>query len=365
MSSSLPGSILALATQGKDGGDEERLQELLQGLEVSRFPFDRSAKVSSFVRLFRTLASTRPKLAVMEGTGVAGGLALILARWAFRIRYVVSSGDAVGPYVAARHPMLGVLAALYERFLYRNSAGFIGWTPYLVGRALSLGASRGVTAAGWAPFPSSPDARTLARERVRRNLGIPEQALVVGIVGSLGWSPRRRYCYGQELVQALRITRRNDLRVIIVGDGDGRSRLLDLAGDASGKTVFFVGRVARQAVPEYLAAMDIASLPQSVDKVGSFRYTTKLSEYVAAGLPIVTTQVPLAYDFSGGWIWRLPGNSPWDAAFVKAMARMLDAVTPEEIAVKRDAVPVGTPIFDREIQRERVRAFLSDIGERA
>ena len=43
---------------------------------------------------------------------------------------------------------------------------------------------------------------------------------------------------------------------------------------------------------EFLAAFDLASLPQSVDRVGSFRYSTKLSEYLAAGLPIVTSQIP-------------------------------------------------------------------------
>ena len=51
-------------------------------------------------------------------------------------------------------------------------------------------------------------------------------------------------------------------------------------------------------MPNHLAAFDLASLPQSVDGVGSFRYTTKLSEYLAAGLPIVTGQIPAAYDLT-------------------------------------------------------------------
>jgi hypothetical protein len=52
--------------------------------------------------------------------------------------------------------------------------------------------------------------------------------------------------------------------------------------------------VARDAVPDYLAAFDVASLPQSCDQIGAFRYTTKLPEYLAAKLPIVTGELPVA-----------------------------------------------------------------------
>ena len=56
--------------------------------------------------------------------------------------------------------------AMYERMLCRFSAGFIGWTSYLVGRAISFGAPRGMTAAsgpGWTtPSRSSPSARRAA-----------------------------------------------------------------------------------------------------------------------------------------------------------------------------------------------------------
>jgi hypothetical protein len=51
----------------------------------------------------------------------------------------------------------------------------------------------------------------------------------------------------------------------------------------------------------------------SVDQVGSFRYTTKLSKYLAFGLPVITGQIPLAYDLDDGWIWRLAGDAPWIA----------------------------------------------------
>jgi glycosyltransferase involved in cell wall biosynthesis len=292
----------------------------------------------------------------MEGTGVAGGAAVIGARLLGGVSYVVSSGDAVAPFVGIAHPLLVPFAALYERLLCRLSAGFIGWTPYLVGRALTLGAPRGVTAPGWSP-PARPD----ARQRIRKELGIPDRAIVFGLVGYLEWAPRLDYCYGMELVRALRRTDRDDVRVLVVGGGPGLERLREEAGPELGRRVLLPGQVAHEAVPSYLAAIDVASLPQSVDGVGSFRYTTKLSEYVSAGLPLVAAQVPMAYDLDDGWIWRLGGATPWDGRYVSELAQLIDSLGWTEIEERRRAAAADGPLFDRDRQRRRVTAFLSEL----
>ena len=83
----------------------------------------------------------------------------------------------------------------------------------------------------------------------------------------------------------------------------------------------------------YLAAMDFASLPQSRDGVGMFRYTTKISEYAAAGLPIVTGRLPLAYDLDDGTMIRLPGFAPWSPQYIAAMADLMNEVTVREKGV--------------------------------
>src|SRR5204863_4201797 len=94
---------------------------------------------------------------------------------------------------------------------------------------------------------------------------------------------------------------------LLVGDGSGRARLEARAAGLPAGRVVFTGRVPQDELPAYYSAMDVGSLPQSVDRVGSFRYTTKLSEYLAFRLPVVTGHIPLAYDLDGGWLWRLPG----------------------------------------------------------
>ena len=357
--------ILAFATKGASSNEEERLRALLADApaRVEWFPFDRSAKFRSFRQIVRMLKTRRYKLAVMEGTGLAGGLALLWSRLWRRCRYIVSSGDAVGPWVRSARPGLGWLFSMYEKRLCRRAAGFIGWTPYLVGRALTFGSPRAVTAPGFALHPLSPEEMINARKRTRAQLGIPDSTLVFGLVGSLVWNRRVRFCYGWELVQAIARVDRRDVAVMVVGDGSGLDALRTIAQHKKdmGRRVFLTGGVANVRVMEYLAAMDVASLPQSVDGVGSFRYTTKISEYVAARLPVVTGQIPMAYDLDGGWMWRLPGRAPWDERYVDALAQLMRTITPQAVVARRDRLPEKLDAFDRAAQVRRVAAMIHDI----
>ncbi len=341
--------LLAFATQGAGGNDEARLRALLANHPADWFPFRRTFNLD----LWRTLIRSRYPLVVMEGTGIAGGLPLIAAKFLAGQRYIVSSGDAVAPFVRQKQPWLTPLFALYERLLYRHAAGFIGWSPYLTGRALTFGVPRAATAAGWSPS----SLRSSHGPRTREQLGIPQDALVIGIVGSLAWTASVRYCYGLELSEAARRTQRPDIRFLIVGEGNGRAELARL----SDPRVILTGFVPRETVPDYLAAMDLASLPQSCDGVGSFRYTTKLSEYLTAGLPVVTGQIPAAYDLDEGWLWRLPGRAPWTETYIEALAKLLDSLTPAELARKRDCVPGALPLFDRAAQVRRVTNLIDDV----
>src|SRR5262249_42677766 len=107
-------SIYAVSTLGTGSYDEARILSLLSAFRPQSIPFDRKKKWQGFRRIFRTLWRERPSLVVMEGTGVAGGIALLLGRWLAGVPYVVSSGDAVGPWVARQVFWAGPLFQLYE-----------------------------------------------------------------------------------------------------------------------------------------------------------------------------------------------------------------------------------------------------------
>ena len=349
--------VLVVATKGAGSNDERRILELLADFDPVSHPFERGRKAANLPRLLRRMVRDRPRLVVLEGTGIVGGVAVMLGRLLLGIPYVVSSGDAVGPFLAGTRAILAVPGWIYEALLCRLAAGFIGWTPYLVGRALTFGSPRAVTAAGFAQHPRSPLDRNAARER----LGIPRDALVFGIAGSLDWNERRGYCYGLELVRARAAVDRDDVVVLVVGGGSGLERLRRLAGARLGRHVLLPGPVPPEEVPTYLAAMDVGSLPQSLDQVGMFRYTTKISEYVDAQLPIVTGRLPLAYDIAETWSWRLPGEAPWADDYVNALARLMTTLKRDDVAAMRAGVPADLDAFDRGHQRRRVAAFVDEL----
>jgi glycosyltransferase involved in cell wall biosynthesis len=350
--------ILCFTTQGHDHVTDQRIRLLLEPLQPEVFPFDHGNKVRSALGLLRAALARRPTLIVMEGTGVAGGVALLLIDAVLRIPYVFCSGDAVGPYLRLRSPLLGLPGGLYERLLCRRCAGFVGWTPYLVGRAITFGAPRGMTAPGWTRSRASVD----GREQVRRRLGVSDETLVVGLTGALNHAEHLDYVYGAELVQAVRRLQRRDVVACIVGDGSGLERLRAMAGEDLGTRILLPGRVPPEDVPDYLAAFDAASLSQSVDRVGSFRYTTKLSEYLAAELPIITTENPVAYDLDNGYFWRLPGAAPWSSVYGDALVELLEEITPEQIAERRTAIRSwGADPFDKVTQQQRMTEFIEDL----
>jgi len=351
--------IAWFATKGTGSNEAQRMEALLSALpNVVELPFDKAKKRRSLTELWNAVKSEKPGLLVMEGTGIAGGLVCLAARFFLNVPYVFSSGDAVGPFVRALNPIAGLVFEVYERVLCRCCAGFIGWTPYLCGRAMAFGATRAVTAEGWVIGGS---ASGLSRAEIRKRWGIPEDALVVGIVGSLAWNPRQPWCYGLDLVRAAANLKRSDLCLLVVGGGDGLPHLQQLAGEQLGRRVFLPGPVPLSEVMSVLRAMDVGSLPQSLDGVGSYRYTTKLPEYMEAELPVITNQTPAAYDLGAGWMWRLPTRYPWSEEYQSALEDLLNKLDHSAVMGKRNQIPKNAGQFSQAAQIQRVTEFLKDL----
>lgn len=82
--------VICFATQGSGHGEEARIKALLDQTGAECLPFDRARKIRSAWRLLSTFFCRRPDLVVMEGTGVAGGIPVIIARVFAGVPYVVS-----------------------------------------------------------------------------------------------------------------------------------------------------------------------------------------------------------------------------------------------------------------------------------
>lgn len=118
-------------------------------------------------------------------------------------------------------------------------------------------------------------------------LPAPPGVLTIGFLGSL------KPWHGLPvLVDAFhRLQRRNaHTRLLIVGDGTERAHIeQDLAARGLHESARFTGAVPPDRVAAYLASMDVAVAPYEAP---DFYFSPlKLLEYMAAGLPVVTSRV--------------------------------------------------------------------------
>jgi glycosyltransferase involved in cell wall biosynthesis len=117
---------------------------------------------------------------------------------------------------------------------------------------------------------------------VRRELGLPDDLPVIGLVGRLDhWGKGHK-----ELFTAMaQLQERWPCRALIVGGGRREEEIKDLAASLGlADLVHFLG--SRPDVPDLLQAMDIFVLPSYSEGV-----SLALLEAMAAGLPVIATAV--------------------------------------------------------------------------
>lgn len=353
--------LLCIATAG-GGQDAIRIRRLTEGLTAECTYHDVDRKLprrAAMKQVHRLLRSAPWDMVYLEGTGIAGGLPLIWEARRRGLRYIVSSGDPVGGFfLVTQGRFYGWVFGVYEKLLYRHCVGFIGWTPYLTGVAMHLGAPRGITIEGAVDLSLFTVPTAQQREEAKRALDIPQQHLVCGVVGSLNWTERQRYCYGLELIETLKLLQRNDVTMLIVGDGSGLERLKAAVPASLLEHARFTGRLPRERVPCALHAMDIGFITQTLDRLGSFRLTTKLPEYLASGVAVAMSPIPGYYDYVAPAGWPLPPYHPADPEFHRRCALWLDALTWEEV---RERAASARPIalrFDYRTANARFRTFV-------
>ena len=359
-------SILCINTGGIGDLHGLRMRRLVEDLEadVHVLDLDRSqSRRANMSTVWKRLTAHDWDLVYMESTGIGGGLPLIHAARSRGLRYIVSSGDPIGGYFrVVDGPVRGFILGQYEKQLYRHSSGFVGWTPYLTGAALHLGAPRGVTVEGAVDcslFRSLPDTE---RRTLKKEYGLNPDHLVAGVVGSLTWTERQQYCYGLELVELMKHVERDDVSVLIVGDGTGREVLEARVPASLRHRIIFTGRVPETEVVQTLNAMDVGFITQTQDALGSFRLTTKLPEYLAAGLPVAMSPIPGFFDYAADVGWPLPAGHPADPDFHRACAQWIDTLSWPDIKARRNKAPrVAAETFDYTIVRPRFTRFVHDL----
>jgi glycosyltransferase involved in cell wall biosynthesis len=270
-----------------------RARGLARGLSASvHFLFREGNRLGSLWHWHRELGRLRPDLVYVLNTALPGALLAVWWQRRHGLPYLLDTGDAIywmaklsGINAGWRLPLLWALEKLAQSHAATIVVRGTRHREYL----LTQGFPRvQVVRDGYAEQGSATPESVAA---LRRQLGL-ENRFVVGVMGSLVFSPRLNLCYGWDLVQAL--TRLKDLPVtgLVIGDGNGRAWLEARAREAGvADRIVFCGRIPYAQVPTYLRLMDVALSTQTNNIPGQVRTTGKLPEYMAAERFILASRV--------------------------------------------------------------------------
>ncbi len=259
---------------------------------------------------------------------------------------------------ALRNPVLRVLARRLERFAYAHSDAII---------ALSPGMAEGVRRTGYAAdkvtvVPNACDLQHFARDEARgrdfrRNLGIADEQILVGYVGTLG------FINGVSYLARLALALKDDSRFVFltVGDGQERVRIESLARSSGilGHNFRMISGVAKNDVPAVFSALDVATslfLPIPEMEANS---ANKFFDALASGCCVAINY--------GGWqetLLRTSGAGIRLSADPSRAAAELQAAAVDPAQRRRAGLcarALAETEFGRDALVEKVRRVLTDV----
>jgi glycosyltransferase involved in cell wall biosynthesis len=299
-----------------------------------------------------TLRAARPDIVYIVDPIYAAVAAIWLYRATHRTRVVVDTGDLV--YQVARE--MGQVG--WARLAIVNWAE---QTALRMARAIVVRGSfhrelllkQGYTPSAVTFIPDGVDLSVfhpMDSTDLRGQLGFRPNEIVVGGVGTIDWSTRRRVCFGWDLIESLSLLRDLSVKAILIGDGNGRSILEARAkelGVADG--IAFTGCIPYAELPRAINAMDICLLTQLNTPLGWVRTTGKLPLYLACDRYIIASQVGEAARVLEPFDMFLPYvGGGRDVEYPLRLAEKIRDLTnhPEQIRLNGKGVKIARQYFD-------------------
>jgi glycosyltransferase involved in cell wall biosynthesis len=117
--------------------------------------------------------------------------------------------------------------------------------------------------------------------RIKEKLGLRDMTTIIGFVGAIApWHHVKLLLEAAERISHMT----GRVHFLIVGEGEERQELMAFTESRRlGKRVSFLGYVPYEEIPDHIAAMDIATVPNTAP----YQFPIKVVEYMAMGKPVV------------------------------------------------------------------------------
>ncbi len=242
------------------------------------------------------LFSGRPDAIIGIVPSLSGGLLSLLLATRFKVPYGLLFQDLVGLAVnqsgMSSSASAGRLARSLEWAIARRASAVAvvadGFRPYFEGGGVPSSKIQRIR--NW----SRAVASTGDGERGRRHLGLPANRMICLHTGNMG------HKQGLDVIvdtaALARRSGREDLLFVLVGDGNQRHRLENLARRERLENLLFLPLQSTEHYADTLAAADVLLLTQRGD-VRDMSLPSKLTSYFRAGRPVIAAVAPESETF--------------------------------------------------------------------
>ena len=187
-----------------------------------------------------------------------------------------------------RKNLFSPLIWLAERNIYKGADWVSANNPAMADYCISMGANAESVSVDLPPIDLSHfSSSTGFRDEYRKKLGIDRDAKVIVYMGS--------FFYFSGLPEFIREFAKSDdpkVRLVLIGGGEQEKELRDLVKETGiSERVIFTGFVGFTDLPKYLSVADVAINSMHRTLVSNAAFPNKVIQYMASGLPVVSTDL--------------------------------------------------------------------------
>ena len=178
------------------------------------------------------------------------------------------------------------LIFLAESFVYRKSTWVSANNPAMLNYCQAMGAGGIKSSVEWPPIDLKRFSKSSADPQLRTRLAIPKNQKIVLYMGS--------FFYFSGLPEVLRefANLSNTEHLLLIGGGEQDFELRELTQNLGiASKVTFTGFIDFDDLPKYLKLADVAINPMHPSLVANAAIPNKVIQYLASGLPVVSTRL--------------------------------------------------------------------------